>query len=263
MRMSILLNLAVSALLLTACGSQDDSGELRDTPPSIKLYALKNVSIDYEYSGAATGTKTHIIGNYGMYQRMEDKLVYDMGGEKRDIHVIDITADTLQYHINMKESTGTRRPFEISRLEKLVKDYTEKELEDFQQSYMIKGGGKLIGTETILGKTCNVYDLAMSGVVVSLWKGITMSTKVKMGDSEIVMTAVDMDEDFSVDASMFMPPKNVKIEPPRIISNFPDGHPPVDPPTDQQMPEGHPPVPPAKDKLPEGHPKVDPPTSGS
>jgi len=257
MRTSILVSVALSALVLAACGSQGD-GELRDDLPAVKLYAVKNISIDYEYSGAAKGTKTHLIANYGMYQKMEDKLSYDLDGSKRDIHVIDITADTLQFHINMAEKTGTRRSFDLTKLQKLVSSYTEKELEDFQQAYMLRGGGKVIGTETILGKKCTVYDLAMSGVVVSLWKSITMRTKVKMGESEIVMTAVDMDESFSPDAAMFMPPQNVKIEPPRVISNLPEGHPALDAPADEQLPEGHPSVDaPPKGAMPPGHPSSD------
>ena len=257
MRTSIIVSVALAALVLAACGSQGD-GELRDDPPAVKLYAVKDISIEYEYSGAAKGTKTHLIANYGMYQKMEDNLSYDLDGSKRDIHVIDITADTLQFHINMAEKTGTRRSFDLTKLQKLVTGYTEKELEDFQQAYIVRGGGKVIGTETILDKKCTVYELAISGVVVSLWKSITMRTKIKMGDKEIVMTAVDMDESFSPDAEMFLPPKNVKIEPPRVISNFPEGHPPVDAPATEELPEGHPSVDaPASGGMPPGHPTGD------
>ncbi len=263
MRNSLFVHIALAALFLSACGSGDNGESLKDTPPSVKVYALKNVKIDYEYSGAATGTKTHVIANYGMYQRMDDDLTYEMGGEKRHVQVIDIIADTVQYHIDKSKNTGTRRTFEVSRLEKLVEKYTEKELEDFQQSYLVKSGGKVIGKETILGKECTVYDLAMSGVIVSMWKSITMRTKLKMGDSEIVMTAVDIDDDYSPSASMFAPPKEVKIEEPRVISNFPEGHPPVDAPSDPQMPEGHPPVDaPSGKQMPEGHPPVNAPSKG-
>jgi hypothetical protein len=261
MRNSFVLLLAFSLLLVSACGSGDNGDALRNDPPPVKVYALKNVHIEYEYSGAASGKKTHYIANYGMYQRMEDDLTYELGGSKRNVSIIDIIADTVQYHIDKSKSSGTRTSFEVARLEKLVTGYTEEELKDFQSSYLLRSGAKVIGKETILGKECTVYDLAMSGVVVSMWKSITMRSKIKMGDSEIIMTAVDLDESFSPDAAMFAPPKNVKIEEPRIISNFPEGHPPVDGPSRDQLPEGHPPVDaPGGSALPEGHPPLDAPS---
>ncbi|MCZ7556901.1 MAG: hypothetical protein M5R41_10925 [Bacteroidia bacterium] len=261
MRNFSLLFITLSAVLLAACGSGNNGDALRDDPPTVKVYAVKNVKIEYEYSGAAKGSKTHLIANYGMYQRMEDDLTYTLGGNERTVSIIDIIADTVQYHIDKTKNSGTRTSFEVARLEKLVDGYSPQELKDFQASYLLKSGAKVIGKETILGKECTVYDLAMSGVVVSLWNSVTMRSKIKMGDSEIIMTAVDIDESFSPDADMFAPPKDAKIEEPRIISNFPEGHPPVDGPSDSQMPEGHPPVDaPGGSALPEGHPPVDAPS---
>ncbi len=256
--------LSVLALLFVGCGSDEGSQSLSTTPPAVKLYKTANARIEYEYSGAATGSKVHIIGNYGMYQRMEDELNLTMEGKTRNVHVLDIINDTVQYHVELAEMTGTRQRFESGNLVQMTKEYTEADLEDFQQSYLLKSGAVKKGTETILDRECTVYEIPNAGISVSLWNSLTLRTRIKMGESEIVMTAVKVDEDYSPSMEDFLPPKKAKIEPPRVISSFPEGHPPVDGMGDQsgsqQLPEGHPPVQGGSTQqggaMPEGHPPV-------
>jgi hypothetical protein len=236
MRRYIVLFIALITTLWTACGSRDSGVELRDTPPDVKLYAPKQLKIEYEYSGAARGSKTHILANHGMYQRMEDELTYTLDGAERTVGNLDIINDTVQYHIDLLEKRGTRSSFDPTRLNKLVEGYTEQELENFQQSYLLRSGAKMIGTETILGKECTVFELTMSGVVVSMWNSVTMRSRITMGDGEVIMTAVRIDENFKPTPGMFTPPTDVKITPPRVISDLPEGHPPVEVPDDTQAP---------------------------
>jgi len=244
--MPLLAVVLLAAALLISCTSNDHDLELKDTPPEVKLYSLKHALIEYEYSGGAEGNKTHVIANYGMYQRMEDKMLYTLDGKSRDVHQLEIIADTLQYSINLLENTGTRRPFDRSVLSQYVMEYSPEELQNFQESYIIRAGGRKTGTETILGKECTVFDLHVNGITVSLWNSLTMRSTIRMGDGEIVMTAVKLNEDVDPKPDMFVPPKNIKISEPQIISRFPDGHPPVEgeiPIEGDELPEDHPPLP--------------------
>ena len=239
---SILSILLLSTLLLSACGGGEGGGELSTTPPPVKLYGVPNATITYEYSEGASGTKTHIIANYGVYQALTDSMSFNFQGQPRNVFQLDITADTVQYSVDLSTMEGVRSSFDTSRIRRLVADFSEEEKADFQASFILRGGGQKVGTETILDRECDVYELGMGGIRVAMWNGLTMKMEVVMGGESIVMTAVDLDLDFTPTADMFAPPADAKIKEPEVITSFPEGHPPVGEPAQDQMPEGHPPV---------------------
>ena len=253
--MRAILTLVAVVFTVTALSSCGEEAGLYDGPPPVKLYGVENASITYTYSGAGEGTKTHILANYGMYQKLEDNMTYSFNGQPRKIHQLDITSDTAQYSVDLKEMKGTKRSFDTTRLNALIKDFTDEERADFQAAYILRGGGKLVGEETILGKPCSIYEVGFSAIRVSLWNGITLNMTAVMGEDTIRMTATEIDLDFTPTVAMFTPPEGVTWEQPRVISNMPAGHPPVDgapteggrmeqsgQSTDNELPAGHPPV---------------------
>jgi hypothetical protein len=242
----ILSILSLSLVLFSACGDSGESGEgLSTTPPPVKLYGVANARITYEYSEGASGSKTHTIANYGVYQALLDSMSFTFQGQPRNVYQLDITSDTVQYSVDLSTMEGVRSRFDTSRIRRLVTDFTEEEKQDFQASFILRGGGTKAGQETILDKVCDVYELSMGGLRVALWNGLTMKMEVVMGGQSIVMTATDLDLDFTPTRDMFMPPADAKMREPEVISNFPEGHPPVDAPEQEmggELPEGHPPV---------------------
>lgn len=247
MRIRILLPaLMLSAVILSACGGGSGGDNLYDTPPNIKLYGIEKARITYEYSDDASGSKTHIIANYGEYQRQEDHMSFTFQGEARNINQLDIIADTVQYSVDLNTMVGTRSRFDTTRQNHFIRGFSEEERKDIQAAYILRGGGALVGKDTVLGNVCEMYDLGFQGIQTSLWNGLTLRMRVQMGGQTIVMTATDIDTDFEPTLDMFLPPKDAEINEPKVISRFPEGHPPVDgpPPAEEstQLPEGHPPV---------------------
>lgn len=250
--------LILSLVILASCGSDDGGGALYTDPPNIKLYGIENAKVSYDYSGDASGTKTHIIANFGQFQRQEDRMEFSFQGQPRNINQLDIIADTVQYSVDMTTMTGTRSRFDTARQNNFIRSFSEEERQNVQAAYILRGGGQKVGKDTVLGRECEVYDLGFQGIRTSLWKGLTLRMTVKMGGQDIVMTATEIETDFEPNPEMFIPPADASIRKPEVISRFPEGHPPVDgaPPADESgtMPEGHPPV---QNEMPEGHPPVD------
>ncbi|MBN1447771.1 MAG: hypothetical protein JXA28_07555 [Bacteroidetes bacterium] len=247
MRISIILPaILLSLFLVSACGGDSGSGSLYDTPPNVKLYPIEKVKVTYEYGADASGSKVHIIANYGAYQRQEDRMSFTFNGEARNIHQLDIINDTVQYSVDLSSMTGTRSSFDTSRQSSFIRTFSEKERQDVQAAYILRGGGTKIGKDTVLDRECDLYEVGFQGIRVSLWNGVTLRMHVTMGGQNLVMTATEIDTDFEPTADMFLPPKDAKISEPKVISRFPDGHPPVDapPPSDNSgdLPAGHPPV---------------------
>jgi hypothetical protein len=258
-RFSLLLG-AVFALLFVACST--DSGEtLKSTPPAVKLFNVENAHIEYTYGGAASGKKTHVIANYGMYQKMVDQMSFTIDGRTQDVNRIDIISGNTLYDINMKTKEGIRSPYDTMRIIEMTRDFSEEELMDFQASYLLRSHGELVGKDTVLGKVCDVYSMPMMGMRMSVWNGLTLRSNITMGDDELTMTATKLDTDIRPTVEMFLPPKDVNITEHAPIDGLPPGHPPVDgDDMDEQMPGDHPPMEGGgdtqTDDLPEGHPPV-------
>jgi hypothetical protein len=221
-----ILTLLSFALVIAACSTDGGDG-LSTTPPAIKLYNVANARIVYEYGGAASGKKTHIIANYGMYQNQLDEMSFTMSGMKQDVHQLDIINDTTQYTINIATKEGTRSLHDTSRLAAMVRDFTAEEMKNFQETFILRSQGEKVGKDTVLGKICDVYLLPMMGMRISMWEGLTLRSTISMGEQELSMTAVELDTDISPDLEMFLPPKDVKFVDPQPMGGMPEGHPPV------------------------------------
>ncbi|MBR9977985.1 MAG: hypothetical protein KFH87_07850, partial [Bacteroidetes bacterium] len=224
---SSLLFSTVFALLLVACSSE--SGEtLKSTPPAVKLFNVEQARIDYTYGGAASGKKTHIIANYGMYQKMVDEMSFTIDGRTQEVHRMDIISGNTLYDIDMRTQEGTRTPYDTMRIIEMTRDFSDEELKDFQASYLLRSQGEKVGKDTVLGKICDVYSMPMMGMRMSVWKGLTLRSQILMGDEELTMTATKLETDFRPTVEMFQPPKDIIISEPSEIEGLPPGHPPVD-----------------------------------
>ncbi len=224
-RLSLLTIL--SMILLVAACSNDGADGLSTTPPTIKIYNVPNARIVYEYGGAASGKKTHLIANYGMYQNQHDEMTFTMGGMTQDVKQLDIINDTTEYTINLATKEGTRSLHDTSRLSAMVRDFTPEEMKNFQEAFILRSQGQKIGKDTVLGKICDVYVLPMMGMRISMWEGLTLRSSITMGEQELTMTAIEIDTDYSPDVADFLPPKDAKIAEPKPMGGMPPGHPPV------------------------------------
>ncbi len=254
---SIVMVFAVAAL--AGCSK---SGEgLSTTPPEYRLYGEQNVYIEYEYSGGATGTKKQYIANYGMYERTEDDFTVTMGDDKRPIKQLVLRNDSVQYMIDLLQKVGTKSGSQIAQLMPMMTKFTAEQKLNVNMELMRSMGGKKIGTETLLGKECEVYDVE-GFMKVAMWQGLTLRSEMQMGGLTMTLTAKKLELSSDLSIAMLTPPKDVKITEVGQGSGMPEGHPPVDGQDAPAggMPEGHPPVDgqmaPSGD-MPAGHPPVD------
>jgi hypothetical protein len=240
-----------AALLLQSCGQEQDS-TLKTTPPKVKIYGVANGKIQYEYSGAATGSKTTIFANYGMYQRQDDEFTFNSNGQAQKVHSIDITSDSVVYAVNLVDSKATKSKFDFEGFEIYTDNFSKEEKENFQAAYILRNGGKEVGTEEILDRECKVYEMPYMGMKLALWNGLTLKSTMVMGQDTMYLTATSIDTDYKPTAADFLPPSDVQLT--DLTQGMPPGHPSIDK-QGSNLPEGHPKMAPmrrGKDKAAEG-----------
>jgi hypothetical protein len=201
------LPMIVLVSLLSGCGKSD----LKDTPPEVKFYQVKSAKIVYDYTGAAKGTRTHYLANYGMYQSMEDQVTFSMGGQSNNVHTMNITDDSTSYVIDLVKKTGMKSKIQFDMLKEFTKNYTQQQKDNFQMEYLLQSGAVKVGKETILGKECDILDVKTMGMKHWIWKGLTLKSEFNMGAGLMSIVAKSIDVDITPKAEWFAPPKDITI----------------------------------------------------
>lgn len=184
--------IAVLLAICTGVGAQEN------------LYEIKSgkVTMQMDMMGRKI-TQEIYFDDYGQKQAT----VMDMRGKT----MRSITVDGENIMIDDKEMTAVKMPAFDMGGEKI--NFNDKSEKNIRRNKI-----KVIGTEEIAGKECTKYTAAifLMGQVVKqtawIYKGVTMKTSVKTDFGEMGMTAVSIEEDIEIPASMFTIPEGVTVQ---------------------------------------------------
>ncbi len=192
MKKSILILLLVSI----AISAQD-----------FKRYQFKSGKVVYETSGSMTGTETMYFDDYGMLELKETKATLEMMGIKQ-------VTDTKVLMNGKWIYTIDKNSGEANKMENpLYSMFPEGgDLEKVGEEMMINMGGKKIGSETLLGKECDIWEIKKLMSKVWVWKSIPIKSVVNMMGMNITQIATSVDVDISVSPDKFKIPEGVEFK---------------------------------------------------
>jgi len=82
------------------------------------------------------------------------------------------------------------------------------------EANIIKKGGKKLGEEELLGKSCNIYEFTEAGATtkVWIWKNMLIKMQAKQGEMEVTMEATELKETSDFPGGTFDVPANVNFK---------------------------------------------------
>jgi len=181
----------------------------------VQQYAIKSGYVEYALTGSTTGVKKIWWDNFGEKYRTEtqSKTVTKMFGMKNvdQTHTIEILVKDKYWSANLMEQTGQKGtvPF-YNEGHQLFESMTKKEQEEFANKAIESLGGKRMGTENFMGKTCNI--IKVMGSKIWIHKGITLKTEMKLLGMVSNETAVKFQANQPVSSSKFTPLSNISYE---------------------------------------------------
>ncbi len=181
-----------------------------------KQFAVKSGYIEYELSGNTTGTKKFWWDNYGMKSRTEIKSTTTIKifgrTSKEEQNSISITDGTTNYTWDLVKGTAykTSNHEYVDMGKELTKDMTEAELVQMGQDIIDALGGERLGTESILGKTCEVIKVMMAKVWI--YKGLPLKSEAKMLGITSLEKAVDFKENITIPKQTFIPDPKIEFQ---------------------------------------------------
>lgn len=207
-------------ILVSCCGKGQTATTDSNVDDANKRYPFKSMIVEYVSShegslSVGKGTKTLWIDNYGQNEATlthENSSVSLMGHtSESEIHSLTIIDGNDGYNVDLLTKTAIKTNIEdmkqmgqIMALA-LTKDLKTKSLKQFVE----ENGGKWYGQETLLGKTCDVFELM--GTKQWQFNGLILKVEGDIGGVKMMETAVSIKEDVSIDGNQFKVPAGIAI----------------------------------------------------
>lgn len=203
----------ITALAFLSCGDsgKDDSSNLEkeSTSEFQKRYGIKSGVIEYIITGSQEGTKTLYFDSWGMRQAEYTRSVLSVGGFTKPLNLANIIDGEFQYMINIDQNSGTKTRNPILKSIEQLKD--QKGFNEFGEQMLLSMGANKIGSETFLGKYCDVYEMKSTGTKLWVWEWLTLKSETKSGGLQINLTATRINEGGTVPKEKFKIPEKVVL----------------------------------------------------
>lgn len=189
---------AIFLFILFSCANTEESKENGDVNLKSSAQGQESVSsafpsesgiLEYELKGAMNGTEIWYWTDWGDRQRKERHSVMEIMGIRQEDEVITVIHDEKIYKLDEKKRSAT-----------LIRSGLAAELSDlsYDSDQMLEEmGGVKNGTEEVLGKECQVWEMKSMMSRIAVWNRLAMHTVTDMGivKEEMIATRVDLSPD--------------------------------------------------------------------
>lgn len=173
-----------------------------------KKYLVQSGMIEYQLSGVQTGTRTLFWDDWGFRQAIYEDSKTEVMGLSQSSKSKSINVADKSYSIDLTTNTGIETP---NPADKILESISDEEAEEVTNRMMKSLGGEKIGTDTIAGKTCDVWTVAIGETETCVWQNIPLRNSVSVAGMTNVETATTVSVDIKVDAAHFEIPDGVTM----------------------------------------------------
>lgn len=196
----------IAALCLMGIGAQAQGKKGQAAEP-VQIYEVKSgiVTMEMDMMGRKVVQEIY-FDDYGAKQAM----IMDFQGKK--VRAIEMKGENIM--IDDQAKTATKMPamgMGMGSTEKI--NFLDKSEKNIKRNKI-----KELGTETVAGKECTKYSVAVfvMGQVLKqhvwVYKGITLKTSISTDFGEMGMTATSLVEDVEIPAETFEIPEGIEIK---------------------------------------------------
>ena len=143
------------------------------------------------HSGNPTGTDTIYFDRWGWLEAKYSHTVMSMMGITQETNTLTLLDGTLMYNIDLDTRTGTKTE---NPMFAGLTDKSEKDMTKMGEKTMEGMGGKKIGTEKILDRLADIWEVESLQTKTWIWMGITLKTVMNMMGIESISTVVELKE---------------------------------------------------------------------
>ena len=183
-----------------------------------KRYQHEKGILHYKYDGSISGKETVYFDSYGWREGKFSEKTISMFGMNQQENKLDVIDGEIQTGIDLNTNQGNR--IINSYIQGLRQGNSSKDLTDIGTEMLEAMGGKKVGTGEVLGKTCDIYEVANMGTKTWIWNGISMKTETSMMGMNIVIEATKLELDVAVEEEKVTVPEGAVINDLGSLQNF-------------------------------------------
>ncbi len=173
------------------------------TAAKLKRYNQKSGTIEYQITGSMmSGTETLYFDDFGAREAKFTNTEVKMGSFSQKTNNATYLEGSTIYTVDLNTNTGTKIENSI------MKNLEGKDVQDAGKQMLKDMGGKQIGTETFLGKNCEVWEIKSLGSKTWIWNGVPLKTEVNMMGQQVTYTATKISD--TADPKKLQRPINIK-----------------------------------------------------
>ncbi len=174
-------------------------------------YKIRSGIIEYKMSGMQTGTETIYFDRWGMREAKYTQTEIKAGSISVKQNRLGLLDGEWTYAVDLDQKTGTKIATPLMKELTGAAKREGKDATDIGEEMLARMGGRKTGTATLLGKTCDVWEIKNLNAKSWVWQGLTLKTEVNMMGKTTTTEAVRLQDNVSVPEEKLTLPKDVKI----------------------------------------------------
>lgn len=148
-----------------------------------------------------TGTETTTWDDYGRRTVTETKTTTSFGNMPGRTHEARVIRDGDSIIVlNLTAKTAMKMDHVIEQAKAMAGG---QDMRVFSEQMMGQMGASKTGSDSVAGKSCDVWTMTQMGMTVCVWKGLALKTDGNMMGVKIAKLATKVDENVTVDPSLF------------------------------------------------------------
>lgn len=174
-----------------------------------KRYKKKSAIVKYDQTGTREGFAILYYDEYGMKEANYEKGEMKMFGITQKIETVNYLDGFMQYNIDKINNTATKT--ENTMLKSMIENTESADLEEIGMEMLKEMGGEKIGSEDVIGKPCEIWEIKQMGTKIWIWNGITLRTETDMMGMKIVKVATSIQTNVSIPSDKIDVPTDVEF----------------------------------------------------
>lgn len=169
---------------------------------NVKYYDIEEGRVDYALTGLSQGTMTLEFKEWGRRSAIRTQSTVSIMGMTQTRDDLIITDGPWVYTVDM----GTRTAIKMENpvLKELAGRRNSSRIQT-GRDIIIALGGKEIGTGTVSGKTCVLWENQQMMSTSCVWKGLSLKTTSVISGMKMTQTAVDIQIGSIPDSHVLLP----------------------------------------------------------
>ena len=206
-------------MMMLQCGKIEGRDEDQGKPAkaqqtssdaSIKRYPVESGIIEYTLSGLTAGTETIYFVDWGRHEaKYIENEISMMGITQRQKTLTILKGDSL---FSYDYLTGKTTRMKSPTADDMKQNMAGRDINEIGYDMMEQMGGKVIGSEEIAGKTCEIWEISAILSKAWIWNGITLKTEAGADQMRIVSEAIRFEENVNIPEDKLRFPEGVDPE---------------------------------------------------